>query len=653
MNPASAPAREADIRYIPDMPSGSRLPARLCVAAILLALLPIGVATIRAIAHDWVPVGDNAVLEARARDVLSGHPPVLGTWSSVSTAIGTDVNHPGPLLDDLLALPVRLGGSAGLALGVALINAGAIVGIAIVGYRRGGPLVATAATAAAAALSWSMGSELLYEPWNPHVVLLPFLLVLMLVWSITRGDVVAIPWAVAIASLVVQTHLSYVNLLGIVGVWAVIGLALELRSRRRLDPEHWPELKQRVTRISVIGALVLVVCWAQPLVEQFFGSGRGNLLRLAAGARASYDMVGTATQTKIIASVVAVPPWWFRPSFHEPQGGSSLATAIGLLVVVGAILAVCAWDARRRHDRESVAALATAAVALGAVILTSGRAPATLFGIAAHQSRWMWPLSAFLWFAVVVTILRRFESRPVPASVLVGGLALVIAVVVALNLPASNQGASSIASAIPVARTLGDQLDDLDVDGTVVVTGSASFADPYGSAVLAALARNHIDFVVGPGLVPPRQFNEARAFDPDEEHPVLYVESGEDALIGPAGTRRVAANDALDGGQAGFLRLRRQIAELIDEGGLQLNARGEELFAHGRPRELRERYEQSGVDADDLLGTRALAFLVRNDLLDVDEVWARRLERYVDLQQLVDEETVGVHLGPPTRLQPE
>ena len=51
-----------------------------------------------------------------------------------------------PLFFDLLSIPVKLFNSPGLVIGVLLLNSAAIIGIAIVAHRRGGPLAATAAS---------------------------------------------------------------------------------------------------------------------------------------------------------------------------------------------------------------------------------------------------------------------------------------------------------------------------------------------------------------------------------------------------------------------------------------------------------------------------------------------------------------------------
>src|SRR5207342_2557220 len=149
-------------------------------------------------------------------------------------------NHPGPLYFDVLAVQARLfEPGAGVAFGVALVNTLCIVGIAVFAYRRGGALLGTIAMAATATLCWAMGSELLFDPWGPHAVLLPFLLFLVLVWSMTCGDLLALPLAVGVGSLVVQTHLSYVLLVPLLGAWGVLGLVFTARRERGQAADVW------------------------------------------------------------------------------------------------------------------------------------------------------------------------------------------------------------------------------------------------------------------------------------------------------------------------------------------------------------------------------------------------------------------------------
>ncbi|MGI8796881.1 MAG: hypothetical protein ACR2IR_09935 [Acidimicrobiia bacterium] len=617
--------------------------------------MPIAVATARALHRGWLPVGDNAYFAIRARDVLTADPPLVGTGSSASLSAGTGINNPGPLLFDLLAVPVRLGdGVAGLAVGVALLNGLAVLGVAILAHRRGGPLLATAAMAAAAALCWAMGSQLLFEPWQPHSLVLPFFCFLMLVWSITCGDLVALPWAAGVGSLLLQTHLSYAFLVPALGAWAVLGLVLVLRREQRRDPGSWPGLRRRARRAGAVAGLVLAVCWAQPLVEQLTSEGEGNLTRLVTGVDDQEQTIGYDLGTRLVASVVSLPPWWFRPSFGEAfllfEGWQppSLGVAAASLTVLAGVLAWCVWDARRRRDRVSALAVVTAVVALLVGLATAGRGPFIFEFIAPHVLRWLWPIGAFVTFAVVATLARRLGRRPARTSWLVGTFALVTAVFAALNLPSSNQaqGPSADEWSIPVLRDLGRQMTVLEDQGPLLVDlEGTGFDDPYGVAVMAELQRRRVSFLVDdPVLV--RQLGPARRFTGTNAQAVLFVRIGDDTRVAPPGARRAAIREGLTPEeQTELSALKTSIAEYVDESRLRLTRRGEEVLRRLEP-EVAEQSSVEGLDAEALLESRALVTLAEADLLAVDDEWARRFDRYADLQDRWDRETVALFLGP-------
>ena len=92
-----------------ERPTGSRGGSLLMVLMVVAAILPIAVAAARAVDRRWLAVADNGYFLFRARDVLTEHHPLLGTWTSASFSIGIDVNNPGPPLFDALTLPAKLG----------------------------------------------------------------------------------------------------------------------------------------------------------------------------------------------------------------------------------------------------------------------------------------------------------------------------------------------------------------------------------------------------------------------------------------------------------------------------------------------------------------------------------------------------------------
>jgi len=570
--------------------------------------------------------------------------------------VGTQVNHPGPLYFDLLALPARvLDGGAGIAFAVAVVNTACIVGIAVFAFRRGGALLGALAMAATATLCWTMGSELLFEPWNPHSALLPFAFFLVLVWSMTCGDLPAVPFAAGVGSLVLQSHLAYALLVPLLGAWGVFGLVLWLRRERRGDPTARPARRRRALWLAAIGGAVLAVCWIQPLIEQFTSDGSGNLTRLADSSRGSgAETIGYGLGTRIVADVVSLPPWWFRPSMREAfisgWNAPSLGAALASLSVVVAALALCAWDARRRHDRVSSWAVATAAVGLLLGVITAGQGPVTVFGdVTPHTFRWLWPLGAFVFFAVLATVTRRLARRRGASVPLVGVFAVATLVFAVLNLPYADEGLgpNSQEYAIPAEVDLERHMGALEREGPLLIDDlfQGAFADPYGGAVIAELQRRGIPFVARePGLV--RQFGPARRYDGRNARTELLLRTGDATLEAPPGSRQVARGEGLSAAdQRELARLKALARELVAEGRLHLNERGRAAVARGNLPKLVEVREQ-GADPQALLDSRELDMMVKERYLDVDGVWARRLRLYADLQHRWDLETVALFVTP-------
>ncbi len=192
-------------------------------AVVVVAIVPIVVATVRALARGWVAIGDNGLLLLRTQDVATANHPLLGTWTSASLSAGRAINNPGPLWFDALAPFVKVAGpSVGFAVGVMVANIAAVVLAAWAARRVGGELAMVLVTALSAGLAWSMGSELLYDAWQPHAMLLPFWALLILLWALASGQLWTLPWVLGVASLLVQTHLAFAYVVAIIGGAAIV-----------------------------------------------------------------------------------------------------------------------------------------------------------------------------------------------------------------------------------------------------------------------------------------------------------------------------------------------------------------------------------------------------------------------------------------------
>lgn len=471
--------------------------ARLAWLLGACASAPLVAAAVRAIRGDWYPIGDNAFFALRASDVLTEHNPLLGTWTSASLTVDRRLNNPGPLLFDWLAPWVRLDVAWGTVLAVVVLHVLVLALAVRWAHRTGGPLAAASVAAAFAGLAWAMGSEILVEPWQPHSLLPAFLAYLVLIWAVVAGDVSALPWAALVASLVLQTHLSYGVL---VPGLAILAVGVVLQRARRPDG---PPLRRPLG----LAAAIVAVTWAQPLWDQLFGSG--NLVAVLTNGGGGDELAGPAFAGRVLGSVGAVPGGWGPDGFARLKvdllaerapgeapvleglatGGTALAW--GVLASVAVLgLALATWQ---RRDRAWASALAVAGAAVVLAFLTVAVLPVSpLLGVAAHQVRPVWPVVLF-GTAVVLGALLRIVPRGMP---IMAGSAVVLAV---LGLAARNPatGPSADAWAIPIVRDLVSQLAPLeDADLVLVDLSVIRFAEPYSTPVMLELERRGIEFVV-------------------------------------------------------------------------------------------------------------------------------------------------------------
>lgn len=640
---------------------------RVEVWAVVAAVVPIVVAVGRHLGGRWAPIGDNALIELRSRDVFSAtHFPFLGTWSSASLTAGVDLNHPGPLLFDLLAVPVRVfGGANGVAIGVGIVNVLSVVGIAMVAYRMAGRSGCLLATLTAALFTYSMGSGMVADPWNPHVLMLPCLLLFMLSWAVGTGSFRLLPWLVAIGSLCLQTHLGYAYLVPIATVVAIAGALAVHRRRWRLDAGCRADDVGAMRRTTWITLGTLVVLWAQPLVEQFTGDGQGNLSRIVSSAGGGDEpVVGARIGARIIAAVVVLPPWWSRSSIvdavpytrYGPDGESispvglpgGAATVVALVVWV-AVIGSMLWLTWRRGDRVGFGAVGIAAVMTAVALATLTVMPIGPLGLTPHQMRWVWSLAAFTWFAVALAVVRavvdahRARSRWITIALCVG-----VAGVAVANLPADAQlvGPDSFQASIPAAVDLSSQVDDYrTTDRVLIDTAGLRYLEPYSAVVMAALERGGVDFrVIEEGLV--RQVGNARRATGDEPRRLVLREARE-ALVTPEGMERIAFTSPLSPADIDELLAGEQVmADTFAVDGVVLSAAGEVAVDEGRFGMDRIAIEAAGLDAAAFVGSGLAAELVAAGALDLGDADAAGFERTATLRRMLDVTTVAVFVGP-------
>lgn len=624
----------------------SRVEAAAALAALAGVVVAIVTAGVRGALRGWYPIGDNALLALRARDVLTEHHPLLGTWTSASLTVGTPINNPGPLYFDLLAPFARIGPGA-VAVGVAVLNALAVVLIAAFARRLGGARLVAVSMVATAGIAFAMGSELLFDPWQPHSLLVPFLALLVLAASIAAGDHAALPWAAGVGSIVVQTHLSYAvlvpGLLVAALVWGGVGLRRRLR-----DPLESRGARRRVRRSVLVALVVGLACWAQPLYEQV--ARDGNLEAIATHAGGGDVLVGPESGVRVVGSVVGDPSGWLRSSFEttfgpDPlgerivEGGPpnagvrSFSGALASLLLVAALVGAAAVVAARRKDRAGLGVAAVGAVSVVLALATTSSLPVSdAFGISPHQMRFLWPIAAFAVVVPLGTLLPRHRAVTFGAAV----LALAGA---AATLPSANveAGPSADVAAQGAVRDVADQVAAWPGDEVLFFDGrTVPFAEPFSGPVLLELARVGVDFEVDDEFsyqVGPRRRGPA-----DASARLRFV-VGADATSVPPSARILAVRSGLtENEQRELDDLQTELARALADGELRLGERGVEARARG----LLPEVEVDGWERDvgvllDGGGAGLLATLVEHRYADPASLpsgaarWAelqRRLGRY-------------------------
>jgi hypothetical protein len=501
----------------------------LAIVATALVVLGIGWNALQARQQGWAAEGDSAIIALRTHDVLSAHPPLLGNPTTAGTSSAQDAYHPGPLEFALLALPLRAWSpsATGLLVGTALVNAAAVALLVLFAHRRGGGAMALAAAGWAAVLVFGLGEEIPHDAYNPHIVLLPLALLVVLVWSIARDDHVAIPVAVATGSLIAQSHAYEALMVAGLLLFAVISCAVQ-----RIRPP---------TRWLVSGAVTGFVLWLPPIVDQL-RNRPGNLRVLLDEARSSRQASeGWGFAWRGLVDAITPPFRWLirQPSLADTHARPGALRAVLAITVLVALVAL-AVRLRRSGDGTSSWMLVTALVGLAVSAVVASRLPQGIASAAPYNHRHWWVTGSFAWFALVWGALRAARVRvpawaPLPAVALI---AIIVVVTAAQVTVGDDRGSASFGALNALERPVTDAVRG---KGPVVVVGRGAQAfTSIEPGLVAVLTMHGIDARVLDREA--KIFGERRVGASDIPT-WLYVVSGNGADVAPAGATLVARYD--------------------------------------------------------------------------------------------------------------
>jgi hypothetical protein len=315
----------------------------VAIVATALALVPVACVLLFHAGRHYLPIGDEAIIDMRVRDVFTSHTPLVGAYSR-------GFNHPGPLLYWLLAPLSAITGHAPWSIMVsgALLQGIAIAGSAWLAFRRGGMFLCLSVLAALglAYSSFVYGSQFL-QAWNPNIAFPFFMLFLLQAWSLALGSRWQLLGVVVTGTLLVQLHVGYVPLVVAAILWAVVIVVLDHRRGRVADALGGQPEWRRVLSLSGVAVVVLWI----PVVVQQLTEARGNLSALYDYFGSSHAVAGLDTGIGLFAAEFRIPPPWLGGNDHVDFFDATVAGASWWWLLVPVALLGLGFYAAHRSER--------------------------------------------------------------------------------------------------------------------------------------------------------------------------------------------------------------------------------------------------------------------------------------------------------------
>src|SRR5438132_3862143 len=183
-------------------------------------------------------------------------------------------NHPGPLFFYLAAPLYAASGRrfAAIELTALMINLVSVIGLGLLVRTQASSAFALGVLAALSLYLLRFG-QLLTNPWNPYIAILPLGLLIIASAAFAGGRLTILPVIGLLFSFVVQSHAAFaVPASGCVAACAVL-FALANKGALR-------ERRQTSIRIAVVSAAVIAIVWLPPFIDQVGSTGQRNIGQL-------------------------------------------------------------------------------------------------------------------------------------------------------------------------------------------------------------------------------------------------------------------------------------------------------------------------------------------------------------------------------------
>jgi hypothetical protein len=377
--------------------------AVLFVGLLVLLALPLLVALVQLRRPHWYPLLDMAQTEIRVRDITR-HPPLIGLAGRIGPFGPDGGSHPGPISFYALWPVWRLlgGSSYGLFASTVVLDVVAL-GLSLwMAVRRGGRTLLLAMAAVLAVLTRAYGAFMLTLPWNPYLPVLWWFVFVLAVWSVLCDDLAMLPVLVVAGTFCMQTHISYLGLIG--GLAAVtLGVLVWAAYKRRGDAPA----RRSLAIWGSVSAVLGVLLWIPPVIDQFAHSpGNLGIIRDYFGHPPDAP-IGLHRGVTVLLQQLDPIKLMTRTLVHDggavEVSGSRIPGA--LLLVAFFVAAYFAW---RLRNRALLVLDGVLVVALGLGLISSARIFGTVWF---YLLLWAWALVALMLFAIVWTIVELVRVR--------------------------------------------------------------------------------------------------------------------------------------------------------------------------------------------------------------------------------------------------
>ncbi len=236
-----------------------------------MVAVPVAVGAVRiawSLHRPFTSGGDVAFIELSVRQAFHGGV-ALGPYSRFNW------HHPGPAVFYLLAPLYALTGdnSRSLFLSAWLLNGGCALGAVLIVRRSAGETVARLAAIVVGIFFGAVTFTALIDPWNPSLLAMPLLLLLVATAAAATGSLGSLVLAFVVASYLVQTHVSTVPIAVVALAAGTVAYAISPTS---VPAGRRPSTSRRARLALAAGAGLLVAMWAAPVVQELT-SAHGNL----------------------------------------------------------------------------------------------------------------------------------------------------------------------------------------------------------------------------------------------------------------------------------------------------------------------------------------------------------------------------------------